>query len=228
MAKMKLDLVTPRGVQLAALFMEGVEMALFANDACGAPVPFLMSCPWLFFDGKLFHSKLRRAVGAKNLLEMCEHRMEIVMKVERMRTAILEGLVSDSSKPPVPQLMSNMGMRQLGPMSWQPSNNRGYGMGPFGGRHMGGMVARGGQLVVAGSVVGQWGPNYGGGRGRISGGNRVRGTRAGKKNKEKKEQKEDKSAGDEDDNNDKNKDVKIMTVKEVLSKDKKNLIANEE
>lgn len=134
MAKMKLDLVTPRGVQLAALFMEGVEMALFANDACGAPVPFLMSCPWLFFDGKLFHSKLRRAVGAKNLLEMCEHRMEIVMKVERMRTAILEGLVSDSSKPPVPQLMSNMGMRQLGPMSWQPSNNRGYGMGPFGGR----------------------------------------------------------------------------------------------
>ena len=66
MAKMKLDLVTPRGVQLAALFMEGVEMALFANDACGAPVPFLMSCPWLFFDGKLFHSKLRRAVGAKS------------------------------------------------------------------------------------------------------------------------------------------------------------------
>jgi len=82
--------------------------------------------------------------------------------------------------------------------------------------------------VVAGSVVGQWGPNYGGGRGRISGGNRVRGTRAGKKNKEKKEQKEDKRAGDEDDNNDKNEDVKIMTVKEVLSKDKKNLIANEE
>ena len=45
---------------------------------------------------------------------------------------------------------------------------------------------------------------------------------------EKKEQKEDKRAGDEDDNNDKNEDVKIMTVKEVLSKDKKNLIANEE
>ena len=51
LARAKLDQITPRGVQLATLFMEGVEMALLANDACGAPVPFLMCCPWLFFDG---------------------------------------------------------------------------------------------------------------------------------------------------------------------------------
>ena len=51
LARAKLDLLTPRGLQLAALFMEGVEMALLANDACGAPVPFLMCAPWLFFDG---------------------------------------------------------------------------------------------------------------------------------------------------------------------------------
>ena len=104
LARSKLDLLTPRGVQLATLFMEGVEMALLANDACGAPVPFLMCCPWLFFDGqcvlnvfhcncvsagKLFHSKLRHAVSASNLLEMCDHRMELVVKVERMRRAIL-------------------------------------------------------------------------------------------------------------------------------------------
>ena len=106
LARSKLDLITPRGVQLATLFMEGVEMALLANDACGAPVPFLMCCPWLFFDGecdskvvlqfyyivsvgKLFHSKLRHAVSATNLLEMCDHRMELVVKVERMRRAIL-------------------------------------------------------------------------------------------------------------------------------------------
>ena len=85
LARMKLDLVTPRGVQLATLFMQGVEMALLANDACGAPVPFLMCCPWLFYDGKLFQSKLRRAVAASNLLEMCDHRMEMVVKVERLR-----------------------------------------------------------------------------------------------------------------------------------------------
>ena len=104
LARSKLDLITPRGIQLATLFMEGVEMALLANDACGAPVPFLMCCPWLFFDGqcvfsvfhincvstgKLFHSKLRHAVTASNLLEMCDHRMELVVKVERMRRAIL-------------------------------------------------------------------------------------------------------------------------------------------
>ena len=56
-------------------------MALLANDACGAPVPFLMCCPWLFFDGKLFHSKLRRAVVAQNLLEMCGNDMQMVFKV---------------------------------------------------------------------------------------------------------------------------------------------------
>jgi hypothetical protein len=84
LARLKLDLVTARGVQLATLFMQGVEMALLANDACGAPVPFLMCCPWLFFDGKLFHSKLRRAVLAQNLLEMCSHEMQLVVKVSTL------------------------------------------------------------------------------------------------------------------------------------------------
>lgn len=53
--QLQLPSVCPRGVQLASLFMQGVEHALFANDACGAPVPWLACCPWLFFDGKLFH-----------------------------------------------------------------------------------------------------------------------------------------------------------------------------
>merc|ERR1719427_955080 len=105
LARAKLDLVTSRGVQLAALFMQGVEMALFANDACGAPVPFLMCCPWLFFDGKLFHSKLRRAVVAQNLLEMCNHDIEMVVKVEQMRKAILDGLVPEFCNIPLPGMM---------------------------------------------------------------------------------------------------------------------------
>ena len=50
--------------------MMGVETALFANDACGAPVPWLMCCPWLFFDGKLFHLKLVKASRARSLLEV--------------------------------------------------------------------------------------------------------------------------------------------------------------
>lgn len=66
----QLPLVTARGAQLAALFMLGVETALFANDACGAPVPWLMCCPWLYFDGKLFHAKLIRANCARSLVEV--------------------------------------------------------------------------------------------------------------------------------------------------------------
>ena len=166
LAKMKLDLVTPRGVVLAALFMSGVEMALLANDACGAPVPVLMTCPWLFFDGKLFHSKLRRAVTAKNLLEMCDHRMELVVKVERMRAAILEGLVPEYNKPAMlPPLMTSLAMSNMRAVCEPRPYWPGHAMG------------RGGQLVVAGSVVGQWGPS------------KARGNRAGRKVKEKKDNK---------------------------------------
>jgi hypothetical protein len=69
--------------------MQGVEMALLANDASGAPVPYLMCCPWLFFDGKLFHSKLRRAVLAQNLMEMCGQDMQLVIKVGILPTHVM-------------------------------------------------------------------------------------------------------------------------------------------
>lgn len=60
---------------LAAMFMQGVEHALIANDACGAPISWLMCCPWLFFDGKIFHRKLLKANSAKNLLDLCDNRV---------------------------------------------------------------------------------------------------------------------------------------------------------
>lgn len=103
----QLPLVTSRGVQLAALFMQGVETALLANDACGAPIPWLMSCPWLYFDGKLFHHTLARAAVVKNLLELCENYIDRVVKVERMRKAILEGLEVQFAKQPLPPLTGN-------------------------------------------------------------------------------------------------------------------------
>lgn len=99
----QLDVVTTRGVQLAALFMQGVEIALLANDACGAPLPWLLCCPWLYFDGKLFHHTLVRSAHSKNLLELCENHIERVVKVERMRKAILEGLEFKFAKVPLPQ-----------------------------------------------------------------------------------------------------------------------------
>lgn len=99
-------MVSSRGVQLAALFMKGVDMAILANDACGAPLPWLMCCPWLYFDGKLFHYTLSRSSHAKNILEVCDNYIERVVKVERMRKAILEGLDVKFAKIPPPQFQT--------------------------------------------------------------------------------------------------------------------------
>lgn len=181
MQNMQLPLITIRGVQLAALFMRGVESALFANDSCGAPIPWLMCCPWLFFDGKLFHHKLLKANTAKNLVEICDGQIDQVAKVERMRQAILEDLDVEFARPPLPVMapsrMPGFHPPPPPPLSMLPASYPVHGRGRgfmasemCGGRAMPGrrgMLARGGQLEIAGVVVGSWGPNFGaGGRGR--------------------------------------------------------------
>ncbi|MGH0173305.1 UNVERIFIED_CONTAM: hypothetical protein FKN15_065093 [Acipenser sinensis] len=71
--ELKIEKLDSRGVQLAALFMSGVDTALFVNDACGQPVPWDHCCPWIYFDGKLFQSKLGKAARDRGaLLELCE------------------------------------------------------------------------------------------------------------------------------------------------------------
>lgn len=72
LGQIKLTRVDLRGVQLATIFMQGVEVAAFANDACGAPIPYELVCPWNYFDGKLFHSKLLKAMESVSLLELCD------------------------------------------------------------------------------------------------------------------------------------------------------------
>ncbi|XP_077277056.1 constitutive coactivator of PPAR-gamma-like protein 1 homolog isoform X2 [Temnothorax americanus] len=164
---LQLPLVTSRGVQLATLFMAGVETALLANDACGAPIPWLMCCPWLYFDGKLFHHTLARATIAKNLLELCSGHIDRVVKVERMRKAILEGINVVFARPPLPVAP---GIRVSVPTNILPASctindglmrGRGSGTLPQRGLMRRPIPSRGGQLEIAGVVVGQWGPNYG-------------------------------------------------------------------
>ncbi|XP_011631086.1 constitutive coactivator of PPAR-gamma-like protein 1 homolog [Pogonomyrmex barbatus] len=164
---LQLPLVTSRGVQLATLFMAGVETALLANDACGAPIPWLMCCPWLYFDGKLFHHTLARATIAKNLLELCSGHIDRVVKVERMRKAILEGITVVFARPPLPV---TPGIRVSVPSNILPANctindglmrGRGSGVLPQRSLMRRPIPSRGGQLEIAGVVVGQWGPNYG-------------------------------------------------------------------
>ncbi|WAR26221.1 F120A-like protein [Mya arenaria] len=131
MQDLKLPSVNPRGVALAALFMSGVEVAQFANDVCGAPVPWNMICPWQFFDGKLFHFKLLKAKNNTPLVDMCDG-----------------------------QGGRGMNMNYMGPPEMGgPPNPQGRGRGILGRSPVDG---RGGQLEIAGVVVGSWGPNLSG------------------------------------------------------------------
>ncbi|CAB3243440.1 unnamed protein product [Arctia plantaginis] len=128
--------INSRGVQLGALVMAGAEAALLANDACGAPVPWLVAAPWLYFDGKLLQRNLHRANHCKHLAQLCDNHLDTVVKVERMRKAILEGLEVEFAMPPLPLVAGVVG-GALG--AW----GRGRG--------------RGARLEIAGVVVGQWG-----------------------------------------------------------------------
>lgn len=74
--------VSSRGVQLAALVMAGAEAASLANDSCGAPVPWLVAAPWLYFDGKLLQRNLQRAAHCKHLAMLCDNHLDTVVKVK--------------------------------------------------------------------------------------------------------------------------------------------------
>uniref|UniRef100_A0A3P8VIF8 Family with sequence similarity 120 member C n=1 Tax=Cynoglossus semilaevis TaxID=244447 RepID=A0A3P8VIF8_CYNSE len=178
--ELKVEKVDARGVQLAALFMAGVDTALFINDVCGQPLPWEHCCPWGFFDGKLFQSKLARASRDRAaLLDMCEGQEELVSKVEKMRQAILEGINLSRPPPPPPPLPPPA---FLPPAMVPPF----YPMPPlYPPRPMGGMPPhhhphhphhpaqhrprafpgiqsippQGGKLEIAGMVVGQWAGN---------------------------------------------------------------------
>uniref|UniRef100_A0A8C7YZL0 Family with sequence similarity 120 member C n=1 Tax=Oryzias sinensis TaxID=183150 RepID=A0A8C7YZL0_9TELE len=178
--ELKVEKVDARGVQLAALFMAGVDTALFINDVCGQPLPWEHCCPWGFFDGKLFQSKLARAARDRAaLLDMCEGQEELVSKVEKMRQAILEGINLSRPPPPPPPLPPPA---FLPPAMVPPF----YPLPPlYPPRPMGGMPPhhhphhphhpaqhrarafpgiqsippQGGKLEIAGMVVGQWAGN---------------------------------------------------------------------
>ncbi|XP_036752764.2 constitutive coactivator of PPAR-gamma-like protein 1 isoform X4 [Manis pentadactyla] len=141
--ELKIENLDPRGIQLSALFMSGVDMALFANDACGQPVPWEHCCPWMYFDGKLFQSKLLKASRDKTpLIDLCDGQAEQAAKVEKMRQSILEGLnFSRQSHPlpfPPPAALpfypASMYPRHFGPIPPAQGRGRGFaGVCGFGG-----------------------------------------------------------------------------------------------
>ena len=65
-------MVSTRGVELASLYMSGIETALFVNDICGAPIPIDMCHLWGFFDGKLFHYKMLKSTSGLPTIDVCD------------------------------------------------------------------------------------------------------------------------------------------------------------
>lgn len=168
--ELKIDSLDPRGIQLAALFMSGVDMALFANDACGQPVPWEHCCPWMYFDGKLFQSKLIRTnQGKAQLIDLCDGQAELVAKLEKMRQSILEGLNLPCLPRPPPFPVPPPHRMPIYPLSsFYP--HRPIFPSYIGGDHRlptnQGLSSQGGKLEIAGTVVGQWaGTKRGRGRG---------------------------------------------------------------
>lgn len=68
-------------------------MALFANDTCGQPVPWEHCCPWMYFEGKHFQSKLLKASWEKTpLIDFWDGQDEPAAKVEKVWHSLLGGL----------------------------------------------------------------------------------------------------------------------------------------
>ncbi|XP_045688509.1 constitutive coactivator of PPAR-gamma-like protein 2 isoform X3 [Phyllostomus hastatus] len=162
--ELKIEKLDARGIQLAALFMSGVDTALFANDACGQPVPWEHCCPWIYFDGKLFQSKLIKAGRDRvSLIELCDGQADLATKVEKMRQSILEG-VNMNYPPPSALLPSPTFVTPMVPSLYPvPLYSRAVGSIPlppqgrnrgFAGLHP--IPPQGGKLEIAGMVVGQW------------------------------------------------------------------------
>ncbi|XP_063796809.1 constitutive coactivator of PPAR-gamma-like protein 1 [Pseudophryne corroboree] len=171
--ELKIDNLDPRGIQLSALFMSGVDMALLANDACGQPIPWEHCCPWMYFDGKLFQTKLIKSTREKaSLIDLCDGQAEQAAKVDKMKQSILEGLHFSRQNyplpfpppPAMPFYPAAMYPRPFGPMPPPPGRGRG-----FSGEWVQPIPSQGGKLEIAGTVVGQWaGTRRGRGRGPFS------------------------------------------------------------
>uniref|UniRef100_A0A8C5A699 Family with sequence similarity 120C n=1 Tax=Gadus morhua TaxID=8049 RepID=A0A8C5A699_GADMO len=166
--ELKVEKVDARGVQLASLFMAGVDTALFVNDVCGQPLPWEHCCPWGFFDGKLFQSKLARAARDRAaLLDMCEGQEELVSRVDKMRQAILEGINLSRPPPPPPPLPPPAFLPPTMVPPFYPIPPL-YPPRPMGNMpphhhphhpHHPSIPPQGGKLEIAGMVVGQWAGN---------------------------------------------------------------------
>lgn len=149
--------LTVRGILLASLFMNGVEHAIFANEICGFPIPPAMCYPFLFFDGKLFQKKLSKINETRTVIELCDGNLNEVATLEKLRMAILDGLKVQFAFMPFSKPKQNVEMKNHLYKNYvecylekeETAPSKGYFYRP------------GGNLKVAGMVVGKWDSNFG-------------------------------------------------------------------
>ncbi|XP_067125521.1 constitutive coactivator of PPAR-gamma-like protein 2, partial [Centruroides vittatus] len=137
--------LTVRGLLLASFFMHGVEHAIFVNEVCGLPIPPAMYYPFLFFDGKRFQDKLSKINKVKDIVELCDGNLSEVAVLEKLRTAILDGLNVRFAFPLLKRTKSEMSKEYF--ENKEKFIPAGYSLN------------LGGELKVAGTVVGKWAPN---------------------------------------------------------------------
>ncbi|CAG0923567.1 unnamed protein product [Notodromas monacha] len=157
--------VSVRGVQLAAVINYGLEMAAFANSACGAPIPFVEINPCLLFDGKLFQERLMAAHHCESLAELCQGDLAACRLIDTSLRQLTNGLLwigmgghgALLPRPtPGPFPFPDPGFRpRINPLL-RPGNNG--PLFPTPRRQM--IPSRGGNLEVAGIIVGHWEPNF--------------------------------------------------------------------
>ena len=92
LADMELVTINARGIHLSSIFMRGVDHAMFVNDICGQPVHNDHCSPWLYFDGKLFQTKLQMASHGATPRDLCDHNHEQLYTFSTLRQAILDNL----------------------------------------------------------------------------------------------------------------------------------------
>uniref|UniRef100_A0A8C5Y0P3 Constitutive coactivator of PPAR-gamma-like protein 1 n=1 Tax=Microcebus murinus TaxID=30608 RepID=A0A8C5Y0P3_MICMU len=169
--ELKIENLHPRGIQLSALFKSGVDMALFVNDAYGQPIPWEHCCPWMYFDGKLFQSKLLKASREKtSLIDLCDGQAEQAAKVEKMCQGVLEGLnfswqshtLPFPPPPALPFYPASEYTRHFRPVPPSQGRGRGFaGVCGFGGPY--------GEMVATGPYHAFWVPTASGHCGAFSG-----------------------------------------------------------
>nr|XP_002732264.2 PREDICTED: constitutive coactivator of peroxisome proliferator-activated receptor gamma-like [Saccoglossus kowalevskii] len=98
LVNLQIDVVIPRAIHLATIFLRGVTTALAVNGACYKPIRMQDGLPWQYFDGKLFHLKYIMAKRGADENELCDKNWDAVQQFRLLKRFIIKGTRLDNSR----------------------------------------------------------------------------------------------------------------------------------